>query len=135
MHFKLYLNNFKFTNDNSIINIFLIFLRSPFTTTIVSGDGRFFFLFLSLEYVYDLQAAQTQSLHRALHSDFFFLFRSSKKNYQHLFSQISKKVYVDDELAANKIIKIWESITNNEISKSINLVKLRTIKNFEKLII
>ena len=51
--------------------------------------------------------------------------RFSKKNYQHLFSQISKKVYVDDELAANKIIKIWESITNNEISKSINLVKLR----------
>ena len=49
-----------------------------------------------------------------------------KNNNQEIPSQIFKKIYIDDkELAAEKIIKIWESITNNEISQSINLVKLK----------
>ena len=49
-----------------------------------------------------------------------------KNNNQEIPSQIFKKIYIDDKkLAAEKIIKIWESITNNEISQSINLVKLK----------
>lgn len=52
--------------------------------------------------------------------------RPIKKNNQEIPSQISKKIFIDDsELAAEKIIKIWESITDDEISKSINLIKLK----------
>jgi len=60
-----------------------------------------------------------------------FLYDETKKNYQkknieQLHSSILKKVYIDEkELAAEKIIKIWENILNKEVFKSINLFKLR----------
>ncbi len=50
----------------------------------------------------------------------------NKKNNQEIPVQISKKVYIDNsELAAEKMIKIWESIIDNKISNSINLIKLK----------
>ena len=57
---------------------------------------------------------------------------------QKLPDQVSKKIYIDDnELAAEKMIKIWESISNNAVSKSTNLIKFKffIIKmRFNKLI-
>ena len=38
---------------------------------------------------------------------------------------ISKKIYFDDELAAEKIIKIWENIAKDKLSRPSNLKKLR----------
>jgi len=39
---------------------------------------------------------------------------------------ISKKIYFDeDELAAEKIVKIWESLNNKKLSKKINWIKLK----------
>mgnify|MGYP001189282414 FL=1 len=50
----------------------------------------------------------------------------NKQNNQEIPVQISKKVYIDkSELAAEKIIKTWESISDNKISKSINLIQLK----------
>ena len=49
-----------------------------------------------------------------------------KENDKQLPSLVLKKVYLDEnETAAEKIIKTWENISNNKISKSINLTKLR----------
>jgi surface carbohydrate biosynthesis protein len=39
--------------------------------------------------------------------------------------EISKKIYLDDELAAEKIIKIWEKISGQKNFKSINLTKFK----------
>jgi len=50
----------------------------------------------------------------------------SKKNTDKLSRHILKKVYLDDnELAAEKMITIWENILNNKTHKPINLIKLR----------
>jgi surface carbohydrate biosynthesis protein len=60
-----------------------------------------------------------------------FLFEESKKKinkkiYKQLPSLILKKVYIDDsELAAEKIIKVWENILEKKTHKPINLIKLR----------
>ncbi len=51
----------------------------------------------------------------------------TKKKDEHLIdSEILKKLYIDkNELAAEKIIKIWEKIADKKISNSINLIKLK----------
>ena len=50
----------------------------------------------------------------------------TQKNVQLLPSLVSKKVYLDDnELAAEKMIKIWENVSDNKIYKSINLTKFK----------
>ena len=38
---------------------------------------------------------------------------------------ISNKIFFDDELAAEKIIKIWENIANNNLSSLSNLKKFK----------
>jgi len=43
---------------------------------------------------------------------------------------ISKKIFFDDELAAEKIIKIWENIANNNLSSSSNLKKFRMLLKY-----
>tara|TARA_B100001057_G_scaffold499923_1_gene612532 strand:+ start:180 stop:1565 length:1386 start_codon:yes stop_codon:yes gene_type:complete len=51
---------------------------------------------------------------------------TQKNNFQLLPSLVSKKVFIDDnELAAEKMIKIWENISDNKIYKPINLTKFR----------
>ncbi len=50
----------------------------------------------------------------------------SKEDVNSLPSSILKKVYLDDnELAAEKMIKIWENISNGTVYKSINMTKFR----------
>ncbi len=45
---------------------------------------------------------------------------------QQLPDQVSKKIYIDNnELAAEKIVKTWESISDKEAYKSINLIKFK----------
>ena len=39
---------------------------------------------------------------------------------------ISKKIF-DDELTSEKIINVWESITNDELSKSFDLKKFKKL--------
>ena len=46
---------------------------------------------------------------------------------------ISKKIFFDDELAAEKIIKIWEKIDNNNLSNSSNLKKFGIILKYNML--
>ena len=46
---------------------------------------------------------------------------------------ISKKIFFDDELAAEKIIKIWENIDNNKLSNSSNLKKFEWILRYNML--
>ena len=46
---------------------------------------------------------------------------------------ISKKIFFDDELAAVKIIKIWEKIANNRLSNSSNLKKFKWILKYNML--
>ena len=46
---------------------------------------------------------------------------------------ISKKIFFDDELAAVKIIKIWENIANNRLSNSSNLKKFKWILKYNML--
>tara|TARA_B100001063_G_C16761868_1_gene556395 strand:+ start:287 stop:1669 length:1383 start_codon:yes stop_codon:yes gene_type:complete len=53
-----------------------------------------------------------------------------KKNHEinknfYLPLDISKKIYLDNELAAEKMVKIWEKITSKKDFKSINLTKLK----------
>ena len=43
---------------------------------------------------------------------------------------ISKKIFFDDELAAEKIIKIWESIDNKDLSGPSNLKKFKRILKY-----
>ena len=43
---------------------------------------------------------------------------------------ISKKIFFDDELAAVKIIKIWENIANNKLSSSSNLKKFKWLLKY-----
>ncbi len=52
-------------------------------------------------------------------------FENTKNLTEQISNKISKKIYLDEnELAAEKMIKIWESLSNNELSNSINLMKL-----------
>lgn len=49
---------------------------------------------------------------------------NTKKEKVNLPNLISKKIYLDDnELAAQKIIKIWEGLTNEKLSKNNNWIK------------
>ena len=51
-----------------------------------------------------------------------------KNNNRDLPTQISKKIFTDDkELAAEKIVKIWEDISNNKNFKNINLTKFKLL--------
>ena len=43
---------------------------------------------------------------------------------------ISQKIFFDDELAAEKIIKIWESISNDKFPKSSNLNKFKWLLKY-----
>ena len=43
---------------------------------------------------------------------------------------ISEKIFFDDELAAVKIIKIWENIANNKLSSSSNLKKFKWLLKY-----
>jgi len=63
------------------------------------------------------------------------LFNSSKTSNKKelaepLPSIISKKILFDDELAAEKIIKIWESIDNKDLSSPPNLKKFKRILKY-----
>tara|TARA_Y100000741_G_C18240095_1_gene553296 strand:+ start:421 stop:1803 length:1383 start_codon:yes stop_codon:yes gene_type:complete len=61
------------------------------------------------------------------------LFEDSKKNFhksnnRDLPTQISKKIFIDDkELSAEKIVKIWEDVSNNKNFKKINLTKFKLL--------
>jgi surface carbohydrate biosynthesis protein len=46
---------------------------------------------------------------------------------------ISNKIFFDDELAAEKIIKIWENIANNNLSSPSNLKKFKMFLKYDML--
>jgi surface carbohydrate biosynthesis protein len=46
---------------------------------------------------------------------------------------ISKKIYLDDELSAIKIIKIWESLDNKLLSQSNNWIKFKIFLNLMRI--
>ena len=47
---------------------------------------------------------------------------------------VSKKIYLDkDEFAAEKIIKVWESLDNSSLSKNISWKKFQLLLKFLKL--
>ena len=60
------------------------------------------------------------------------IFESSKLGKENDLNQplpdiILKKIFFDDELASEKIINVWESITNSELSKSFDLKKFKKL--------
>ena len=58
---------------------------------------------------------------------------NDKKLTEKLPDVITKKIFFDDELAAEKIIKIWENIANNKLSSTSNLKKFRMLLKYNML--
>ena len=56
-----------------------------------------------------------------------------KKLAESLPNVVSKKIFFDDELAAEKIIKIWENIDNNKLSSSSNFKRFKWILKYNML--
>lgn len=60
--------------------------------------------------------------------DNFINFKDQKYSDRQVDEELSKKVYLDEsELAAEKIIKIWEDISNDDLSKSSNWKRLKWV--------
>ena len=45
---------------------------------------------------------------------------------------VSKKIFIDDELSAEKMIKIWENTSNSNLSKVSDLKKFKWLLNYDK---
>jgi surface carbohydrate biosynthesis protein len=59
---------------------------------------------------------------------------NKKKVFEKIPEILSKKIYIDNyELSADKMIKVWESIDNNNLSHSINWTKFQFLLQFLKL--
>jgi hypothetical protein len=65
----------------------------------------------------------------------FYNFKSNKKNENKgiLPKIVSEKIFIDEnELAAEKIVKIWESLDNKKLSQNTNWIKFESFLKFKK---
>ena len=64
-------------------------------------------------------------------NELYKFFHNNKKEInKKLPDSVSKKIYIDEELAAKKMINVWEEITNSKLTNFNNLIKLKLILRF-----